>query len=371
MVILLSALLPLLLVSCGSKNNSSTSNTAVVEEFAEFSELQAKLDKHTVICSEQNCPGYVAKLAFWVKEEDKYLLGVCSGTLYKNKYIITNSHCIPDELRYAGANCSKQIRVLFPQTVEQKAENASCSRVVQVFDINNNQPDIAVLELKTNIYREEIKIVKDAFIENSTVHAYTMNPSYENEGAVGKIKLKTCKLTSDNIFTMSNELTSATTMLTGDNCNVIGGNSGSGLFSEKNEYIGTVYAKIEMPEIRSLFANARLNHSMYSYNGSAYNIGCLNSITEGQGYNCDMTPKTMTDLNGYIEREKMASGLSQVDESKIRYQILDGFKLKLTQENRMQTSESLIYFKLIWKELFVSPTSMSSKVTEKRLIEAL
>ena len=371
-LILLSALVSLTLVSCGGKKNNSTSNTAVVEEFSEFSELQAKFAKHTVICSEVSCPGYVAKLVLWFKaENDKFRLGVCSGTLYKNKYIITNSHCIPDEVKYDGANCSKYIKVLFPQTTEQKEENATCSQVIQVFDNYNNEPDIAVIELNTNIYREDIKIVNNAFIENSTVHAYTMNPSADNEGTVGKIKLKTCKLTSDNIFTMSNELSSATTMLTGDNCNVIGGNSGSGLFNEKNEYIGAVYAKIEMGEIRSLFTRARINNTMYSYNGSAYNIGCLNSITEAQGYNCDMRPKTMDDLNSYIEREKAANGLSQTDEANIKYQVLDGFKLNLTKGNRLQTSENLVYFKLIWKELFVSPSSSStSKITEKRLIEA-
>lgn len=361
------------MVSCGGKKNNSTSNTAVVEEFSEFSELQAKFAKHTVICSEQYCPGYVAKLAFWVKgkEEDQYFLGVCSGTLYKNKYILTNSHCVPEELRYVGANCSNQIKVLFPQTVGQKAESAACSRVVQVFNIDKNEPDIAVLELNSNVYREDIKIIKNAFIENSTVHAYTMNPSADNEGTVGKIKLKTCKLTSDNIFTMSNELSSATTMLTGDNCNVIGGNSGSGLFNEKNEYIGTVYAKIEMGEIRSLFARARINNTMYSYNGSAYNIGCLNSIIEAQGYNCDMRPKTMDDLNNYIEREKAASGLSRTDDANIKYQVLDGFKLNLVKGNRLQTSESLVYFKLIWEELFVSPSASStSKISEKRLMDA-
>lgn len=360
----------LTLVGCGGSNKSASSNAAIVEEFEELSELQSKLSKHTVICTEGYCPGSIAKLAFWGKaEEGKYYLGVCSGTLYNNKYIITNSHCIPDELRYANANCSKQISVIFPDTAFLKNEKANCSRIVQVFDINNNEPDIAVIELNRNVIREDIKISKNAFVENSTVKAYTMDPSYENEGTVGKIRLKTCQMTTDNIFTMSNDSKSATTMLTGNSCNVIGGNSGSGLFNARNEYIGTVYAKIEMADLRSIFSQAKISNSMFSYNGSAYNIGCLNNITENSGFDCDMSSKSMSDLDNYIEREKAANGLTQEDESKIKYQVLDGFKLKLTLSKDVATTESLVYFKEIWKKLFVSPSS-SQKLAQKRLIEA-
>ena len=89
------------LVSCGSKS-SNKSLADSTQTFQESSELKAAIADQYVLCGVEglNCPDFSAKLVHWGQEsETEYYLGVCSGTLYNGKYIITNSHCIPKNIK--------------------------------------------------------------------------------------------------------------------------------------------------------------------------------------------------------------------------------------------------------------------------------
>ena len=123
--------LALTITSCGgSKSSNGSSSSSALKKFINLDDLKAALDRQVVECGEAglSCPGFSAKITFWGYDEN-YYLGVCSGTLYNNKYIITNSHCIPKEIAKAGADCSDQLKVLFPTTKYYNSESAKCKNI--------------------------------------------------------------------------------------------------------------------------------------------------------------------------------------------------------------------------------------------------
>ena len=346
-------LLSLLLASCG-KNAKTSESTASLQKFRDLDALNAALDKQRVYCGVEGakCPGYAAKLTYWFEAEDSnYYLGTCSGTLYQNRYIITNSHCIPDEIKNAGSSCSDQLKVLFPYTNRFVSEEVRCSRIIQVYDQKNGGPDIAVLEIEQNIYRDEVKISKNAFIDNSKVYAYTMNPSTTDK-TVGTITQKKCTLSIDNAFFMSTLASSHGAILNGHDCDVIHGNSGSGLFNEAGEYIGAVFAKVEMTALYEIFSKNKIYHTMIGPNGIVQNIGCLNSITSNAGVGCSMKMKTSLELENYLLRMKQKVKLETENESLINYEMQNGFQLKLTKVDSYNANRSLDSFRKTWNEIF-------------------
>jgi hypothetical protein len=352
-----------LLLSCGKKTTVKQSSTSSsVETFEDLSELTAALNKQRVVCGEYQkyCPGFASKVTFWGKnEEGNYYLGVCSGTLYQNKYIITNSHCIPNELRVNGSSCENQIKILFPETNKYSAESVKCERIKQVFSLENDGPDLAVIELNQSVYRENVKILKDAFFDNSRVYAYTMNPSkYDN--TLGTIVKKSCTLSIDNAYLMSTAKNLSKAVLYGNLCDVISGNSGSGLFNEMGEYIGAIFAKVEMEKLASILKDKKINHRFTVPMGIVQNIGCLNSIISDDGVNCTKGENNNNDFDQFIERSKSAYSLLTENDSLIHYEVIDGFKLKLSKINNNNTSFTLNFFKTNWLTAFFDKSSENS-----------
>lgn len=347
------------LIGCGKSDSKPATSSARIQTFEDLEQLTRALNKQKVYCDDiqNNCPGYSAKLTFWgAKDDGNYYLGVCSGSLYQNKYIITNSHCIPEELKRAGANCSDQIKILFPQTRLYAGESSRCARVIQAFNNDQNQPDIAVLELERSIYRDNLTISKNNFIDNSKVYAYTMNPNpYDSN--VGNIVLKKCTLSIDNALFMSNSNQSHAAVLFGNDCNVIGGNSGSGLLNEKGEMIGAIYAKVDLAKLTELFTEKGIMNTITTYMGVVQNIGCLNSVTSNSGITCNMKVVDNNDVEKFIERAKINASLEQENEALINYEISDGFKLKLTKVNQYDSKRSIESFRQKWGQSFVQKNS--------------
>ena len=202
LIFLFSLLSSILLAGCGGGGNGQASTKSKLS-FTNYEDLKQMYDAQKVICLDSSCPGYVAKIAFMSNTDEGYSLGFCSGTLFQNKYIITNSHCIPEALKASGSDCSDSITAIFPQTAKYVSQKVRCSRIIQAYDQQKTGPDLAVFELQSFVARESVNSVRTGgFLENANVYAYTMNPTTNTLGTLVK---KTCKLSTNNIITMSKD----------------------------------------------------------------------------------------------------------------------------------------------------------------------
>ncbi len=330
-------LLGLSLIGCGSdKKDSSNVNVDNQRIAKSEEELFQMLSDSTVICADKNdCPNNVAKLTFWVQVgSGKYGVGVCSGTLVEEGYLITNSHCVPDNLK-SGNACGKQIVIEFPETNTLKKERIKCEKVVQVYNRNNKEdgPDLAVLKVSNSIENRNTSVLKPGnFVDQSDVYAYTMNPSSYFKD-IGTITKKECKISNDNIFTFKANAESAMTLIHGDKCKIIGGNSGSGLFDSEGNYIGAIFARLDLPEVKKLLASSLLFHEPLTNMGLAYNINCIRSLYV-PGQSCETDTLLAKSIDEYLDLKKLEFGLESVEEDNIKVTINEFLGIELEQTDR-------------------------------------
>jgi hypothetical protein len=351
--------------SCGGSKSTSintSSNTDELQSFTDHDELKVALDGQTVVCGEPglSCPGFSAKLAFWGVSENKdsYYLATCSGSLYKGKYIITNSHCIPHEISKAGASCANQIKALFPKTKSFNGEKVNCKRIVQVYTPSKDGPDLAVIELDHVIARDSVEIEKNNFIENSNTTAFTMNPDVDNIYS-GTITKKYCNLSTDNSFFMSVDTSAPQALISGDACEVIHGNSGTALLDQNGKMIGAINATLQKVEMEKLFENNKINFHSKVPMGIVQNITCLNDIISNQGSSCNYSPPQYEDFNDFISRSVQKQNLNAISEGQIEYELTAGFKLKLHEVGKAQSPNDLQSFRDHWSKIFFNKGNSS------------
>ncbi len=357
-------LLILILSSCGGSKSGGTpvDNKQV---FPNLEELQAALLDSSVFCADQTngCPTNVAKLTFWSKQEDGYGLAVCSGTLVNNNFIITNSHCIPDNLKEGDA-CDKQMLVQFPRTDNLPSEDIKCKSVIRVFPMQEGQPDLAVISIENSIHqRFDTQIITNQFFEGTKTVAFTMNPHPEL-GMVGTIQRKDCTISHKSLLSVGGNENSGNALLSGDACNVIGGNSGSGLFNMDGNMIGVIHQKIEVSVLAELLEQLGLKHAPLTYMGVAVNTACLTTKEEAT---CSVHSigTQEVDINQFINDEVAANGLQGQNPDQIRLTVNSDLSLSMTQDLNVDSSDSLTTMRATIVEIFSEAKAAMHSVLKK------
>ncbi|EQC51969.1 serine protease [Bacteriovorax sp. DB6_IX] len=318
---LLAAMTLALFYSCGDKAPQAVDNQIK----GDYQQIMNYYNSQRVECEDKSdCPGYAAKLTYNTTAGNEYSAGVCSGTLYKGKYIITNEHCIPLELN-AGDSCEGKIKALFPETDEFDSEQAQCDKVLRILSRSQNI-DIAVISLKREVTRgETILLGPNRLTDGSSFKAYTMSPHWYDRH-LGTIEKKTCQASMENIFSATSDARNKEISFFGSDCDVISGNSGSGMIDSSGLLVGVVHSRVDMKEFvdsnEGRLATAPLLR--YSYAGFGSNIACLDKQAS-QG-----CLDSNTNTNEYIEKIKSRLGYAGYDNSDLRYYLDKGFKLSVS-----------------------------------------
>jgi hypothetical protein len=163
---------------------------------------------------------------------------VCTGILVKPNLIATNLHCLPANLRHAGAHCKNRIRFSFPATAEFAEEFADCSSIISISSALKDTPltpDYAFLQLSHNSKRKPTKINTDGVADNELLTIYKVDPFDE----IGMLRKITCGAAQGS---MLNPLfkSAQSSVISLIPCNIVSGNSGSPLLSATNEVKGLV-----------------------------------------------------------------------------------------------------------------------------------
>ena len=323
------------LASCGSKEeNTPVGNTV---HLSNDQELRDAIASSTVYCMESDCPDNVGKLLFWSpsSDDDGFDFSVCSGTLISRNRFLTNRHCIPEDLQ-TGSNCSNRMMVQFPSDYKKRrdSENVNCVAVEKVYDNLEGEPDAAVLRIETSNYdRERVFLRKNALVPtDGKVHAYTMNPGKGGDTFSGYIYKKECTVSEQSILTGYVNSSSSDVVMYGYNCNVISGNSGSGLFNTNGDLIGIVHSKIDKETIKDTFSTADIEYVTLSYMGIAVNIGCVDHLF-GHSSSLDCVNseiRTGREIDHFVDVVKSRNSLSSYSDRELKAYIDKGLKLVIS-----------------------------------------
>ena len=125
----------------------------------------------------------------------------CTGFLVSADTLVTNSHCIPEDLKYANADCSERLWAFFPRIETTSAETAKCSRIISVSTTSNGRaPDYAFIKLDRALVRQTLETSQDGAPLNGKSHVFKVNPTYDTQsqsfkGLLGRANCRTVQAT--------------------------------------------------------------------------------------------------------------------------------------------------------------------------------
>jgi V8-like Glu-specific endopeptidase len=287
----------LLLVSCGGDNDG----TGIVSEDDRFtSEFKFTdiINGATLRCHENFCPSGAVKLAARhgsagtiektingeVTQVPVYKYSWCSGFLIDKRTIVTNGHCIPDQVKYQGASCSDELAVMYING--SRTENIRCSRILNVIHNEKKDQDFAVFQLDRNIPVSPIKVEKRGLLDGSSVTAVVVDHGEIRRGgfSTSYIRNVECKVVYNSIVyplgtsPFSHSYALGDRANSSEDCKVISGNSGSGLFDTQSRHaVGVVSHTVYKDKAREIVTKlpGELETWSISSMGLATNLACI------------------------------------------------------------------------------------------------
>lgn len=268
--------LTLLFAAC-APNNSENQNSLRGPEVGGIVEI---LSQSELQCGKSDvCPADVGMVVIRMNDS----LGQCTGTLVAPDLVLTNSHCIPQDLKdQPNANCNDFLGFVKRDDKALK-QIASCQELVYFSILSagaegNADIDFALFRISHALVRpnEIHKISRNGFSDMASYHIYAVDP-IDNELGVpdGNLVRKDCLAVFGSLLVPEfNSKLSPLVSFFGDSCHVIGGNSGSSIRSENDDILG-VMNKGHRPGSQSsgLFHNSK-NVVPESF-GLGINFACL------------------------------------------------------------------------------------------------
>lgn len=189
----------------------------------------------SIYCPDQdNCPSAISLLTT-AHGAPSYGVGRCTGFLIADDMMVTNSHCIPDDLKREDSSCSGRIWAHFPKTTKHAPEIRKC---VRVRFTSKNDParaqlffDIALIELDRPSRRTPLKISREGLKNDEPVTLFKVDP-LQTEKPMGIVSHVLCRAKHES-FHLPNNTESLDPVHAIADCATMPGNSGSpGLDSE-------------------------------------------------------------------------------------------------------------------------------------------
>lgn len=171
---ILARLMPLVLLSVqvglSSCQNKKSGPSAPLEtiDVGSRKEIDLLFDLAEVDCGQAtDCPESVAALFKAERielsdprysQDSQWNFGACSSVLVSKNLLLTNRHCIPDEIIEGKESCSENIIIKFPKVGTRPVESAKCKQVVdsakEYVKVSQPDPDWALIELDRSVDRQ-------------------------------------------------------------------------------------------------------------------------------------------------------------------------------------------------------------------------
>ena len=230
-------------VGCGKKAKNDDSFTPSRPSL-EPSEMDMLLSRQEVACDgNQACPNYLTKIA--VVNNNK--LNFCTGFLVNENTVATSSSCLPNLLRLVGQDCSRDVFFFFPKTSNRPAERVGCKQVLQVSQLDGNDPilwrdDVSFLELSTSLYnRRQASISRDGLGNAKEYQTWFVD---QQDDYTAIIRREYCEAAYNTyINPLASNLSSPSMVF--NNCAMKNGNTGAPILDSKGKVRAIVSANMD------------------------------------------------------------------------------------------------------------------------------
>lgn len=220
-----------------------------------------------------NCPGNVGLIVFpGVDKRGKPGFGRCTGTLIGEDLVLTAAHCIPESAKLNPSECDQQIGFIRSAT-DRFPRKIRCAEVIQYVNQKLSRIDYALIRLKEKGTDNPTRVSRYGIPDNTTLTTFVVDPMGADgpqKPIRGLMKKRTCKSIMYSMIEPGylNPLSNLIAM-TGEDCILIGGNSGSSLIAD-DEIRGIVTRGREFADTRQILRGKDFPMS------AGVNLACLN-----------------------------------------------------------------------------------------------
>lgn len=207
--------------------------------------------------SETDCPGGVA-LLLAKKDADGSDIDRCSSFLINSRTLVTNRHCIPEDLRDKTLSCAGRLTAVFPKTPRFAAERAECESILSIStedreppssegaEVVSRQADYAVIRLNRPVKRTPFRVSREGLPNGIKLTAYSFDP-LPGSRVKAILRKKICESLqkTDLVPTYTDALSPVASF---KGCKVIQGNSGSVAVDDKERVRAVVHATWPLDE---------------------------------------------------------------------------------------------------------------------------
>lgn len=248
----------LLLSACGGNEASDSSNPAF-RPTKKLKKIQKVLNEMTVYCSDrsaENCPepaGFILSTGF-NEETGSDGIFTCSGTLVSEDIVMTNRHCIPEEVQANPGLCSKRLGIMFPRSnTKASVEKFTCKELIRVSaepESIFSDEDYAFFRIDKPKNRAYFKVSREGVPDGSVLTLYSINPP-STYSSTGTLVVKKCLIKHRSLMAPESVNEFSPTLFGyslerfsygPEACAVIQGNSGSAALNSKSQIVGLVQA---------------------------------------------------------------------------------------------------------------------------------
>lgn len=269
--LLLAFALALLLPACAKKKEDSSTTLDHTIPTENLEQAQRYASKAEVTCLGDVCHPSVGLLAYATAKG----AGQCTASLVAPDIVATNGHCVPDDLKAAGADCGGRIYIAFAGRPGHSAERLECERVISAEegDGNPSKPDFAFLRLKSRTSRPFLSLSRSGLPE-SRVALHKVDPARSPGRVFGFQKRVDCNVIQGSvIMDLASHDRSLTSQLA--DCEVMPGNSGGPILASDGSLRGVIFAILPAKRLETLFEEKKILGEKLVPLNAGTNFACL------------------------------------------------------------------------------------------------
>ena len=238
-----------------------------------LTESQRNALRTSVSCADGNCNPAVAML---IATTDGGL-GACTASLVGPDLMVTNAHCIPDDLRNRDrADASGRIYLFFPSTNGYGEERAEAATVVKSehWEARTATPDYAYVRLKAASRRPVLPMSGDGFVSGTRYALEKVDPFPQGDHFSGLLRKTTCTAIGPTLYTPADDRPMTANSAFHD-CDIEHGNSGSPILDDAGRIHGVIQSMYSPSLLGALLGSSKFLDGMPRSLGFGTNLGCV------------------------------------------------------------------------------------------------
>ena len=166
----------------------------------------------------------------------------CTAFLIAPDILMTNSHCIPEDLQESKSSCQKRIWAVFPDRDGLPMVRSECSTILAASPTEDpgRDTDYAFIILSEPSSRTPLQISREGFKDGDTYSAHLVE-SENHTYTMIKFHQESCRAVHETVVFPDSNHDKAPVMVLAD-CRVHHGNSGSPILDSEGKVRGIVQA---------------------------------------------------------------------------------------------------------------------------------